>query len=80
MVVTLEPCMMCAGAMVHARIKGIVYGTTDPKTGCISSQMQGMELPFHNHAVWHKGGIQQAECAEQLSSFFRRRREEKKRT
>lgn len=78
MVVTLEPCLMCVGAMVHARIRGIVYGTTDPKTGCLTSQMDGVALPFHNHAMWQQGGILADECAEQLSAFFRKRRNEHK--
>ncbi|UZP68528.1 tRNA adenosine(34) deaminase TadA [Desulfovibrio mangrovi] len=76
LVVTLEPCLMCTGAMVHARVRGIVYGTTDPKTGVLSSQMAALELPFHNHAIWHKGGVLADECSAQLSAFFKRRREE----
>jgi tRNA(adenine34) deaminase len=76
LVVTLEPCMMCTGAMVHARVRGIVYGTTDPKTGVLASQMEALELPFQNHAIWHMGGVLAQECAAQLSAFFRRRREE----
>jgi len=75
LVVTLEPCLMCLGAMVHARIRGIVFGTTDPKTGCIVSQMEGTELSFHNHAIWHMAGVLKEDCARQLSTFFKKRRE-----
>ncbi len=78
LVVTLEPCLMCTGALVHARVRGIVYGTADPRTGVVDSAMQALELPFHNHAIWHTGGILRDECAEQLSAFFRRRRMEQK--
>lgn len=78
LVVTLEPCMMCTGALIHARIRGIVYGASDPKTGVLHSRLQALELPFHNHAIWHLGGVLHNICSEQLSAFFRRRRLEQK--
>ncbi len=78
LVVTLEPCLMCVGAMVHARIRGVVYGAADPKTGSLDSQIQGLTLPFHNHALWHTGGVLADRCSEQLSAFFRRRRKEQR--
>lgn len=76
LVVTLEPCLMCSGAMVHARIRGIVYGAPDHKTGAIDSQLNSCELPLHNHAIWHTSGVLQEECSSMLSAFFKKRRKE----
>ena len=76
LVVTLEPCLMCCGALVHARVRGVVYGAPDYKTGAINSQLSGFELELHNHAIWHKSGILQEECSKQLSAFFKKRRKE----
>ncbi len=70
MVVTLEPCLMCTGALVHSRIAGVVYGAADRKTGAISSCCEGLELPFLNHKVWHMGGVRSEECAQLLKDFF----------
>ncbi len=72
--VTLEPCMMCAGAMVHARIKRLVYAALDPKAGAVVSKMQLLDQPFLNHRVVHEGGVMANECSEMLSGFFRGRR------
>lgn len=69
--VTLEPCMMCAGALVHARIKRLVYGAYDEKTGAIQSVMQSLNQPFLNHEVAHSGGVLANECGAILSDFFR---------
>ena len=74
MVVTLEPCLMCLGAMVHARLAGVVYGAADPAAGVLASQMDGPELPFLNHRLWHLGGILAAPCAALLREFFQPRR------
>lgn len=74
LVVTLEPCMMCAGALVHARIEGVVYGARDKKAGAIESCMDGLEQYFHNHRPWHLGGILEDECAALLSGFFEEQR------
>ncbi len=71
---TLEPCLMCAGALVHARVKGLVYGAADPRAGAVVSQLEGLELPHHNHTVWHCGGILEEECAALLRGFFSARR------
>ncbi len=73
--VTLEPCVMCAGAMVHARIKRVVFGAFDPKSGAAGSifNLLPSEQPF-NHRVDATGGVLEAECAEQLKAFFRKRR------
>lgn len=72
--VTLEPCMMCAGAMVHARIKRLVYAALDPKAGAIASRMQLLDQTFLNHRVMHEGGLMGGECSLMLSEFFRARR------
>ena len=74
MIVTLEPCLMCLGAMVHARLSGVVYGAADPAAGVIASQMDGPELPFLNHRLWHLGGILESSCSEKLKNFFAERR------
>lgn len=72
--VTLEPCLMCAGAMVHARIKRLVYGAFDPRTGVIKSVAQILDSPFLNHRVLHAGGLFEKEAAALLSDFFKARR------
>jgi tRNA(adenine34) deaminase len=72
--VTLEPCIMCAGAMVHARIKRLVYGADDPKTGVIRSQAKFLEFPFINHRFECLGNELSSECGDLLSSFFRDKR------
>ena len=71
--VTLEPCPMCAGAIVNARIPRVVYGAPDPKNGCCGSVVNLFALPF-NHRPLLQGGVLEAECAAQLSDFFRRLR------
>jgi tRNA(adenine34) deaminase len=75
--VTLEPCAMCAGAMVHARIKRLVYGADDPKAGAVRSTLQVLNHPTMNHQVAVQSGILAGRCAELLQSFFRSRRAEK---
>ena len=72
--VTLEPCVMCVGAMVHARIKRIVYGTRDPKTGACGSIVDLPGLATFNHHGTFEGGILAAESAEILRRFFAARR------
>ena len=72
---TLEPCLMCAGALVHARVAGLVYGALDPKAGGVSSCLDGLELPFLNHHVWHMGGVSESRCAQLLREFFEQRRQ-----
>ena len=74
--VTLEPCLMCVGAMVHARVARVVYGAADPKSGAVDSVCRGFELPGLNHRVDALGGILAAECGDILKVFFRRRREQ----
>ena len=70
LVVTLEPCAMCAAAAVHARLAGVVFGAADPRAGAVLSCMDGLELPFVNHHVWHMGGVASEDCARQLRDFF----------
>jgi tRNA(adenine34) deaminase len=72
--VTLEPCPMCAGAMVHARLARLVFGAFDPKTGAAGSVFDLVRAPELNHALQVTGGVLAAECGEVLQSFFRARR------
>jgi len=72
--VTLEPCAMCMGAMVHARISRLVYATADPRTGSAGSIMDLARHPALNHQLDVTSGILETECAEQLRAFFRSRR------
>ncbi|QHS09571.1 tRNA adenosine(34) deaminase TadA [Sinimarinibacterium sp. NLF-5-8] len=72
--VTLEPCAMCMGAIIHARVQRLVFGAFDPKAGAACSCYDMLAAPRLNHRVaWH-GGLLQAECAAQLQAFFRARR------
>jgi tRNA(adenine34) deaminase len=72
--VTIEPCAMCAGAMVHARLRRLVYGADDPKAGAVHSVMQVLNHPSLNHRMEIKGGVLAGKCAELLQAFFRERR------
>lgn len=72
--VTLEPCLMCVGALVHARVTGVVFGAYDPKSGAVVSRLHGFELALHNHMPWQAGGVLENACAERLRSFFSSRR------
>jgi len=72
--VTLEPCVMCAGALVHARIARLVYGAADPKSGAAGSVFDIVRSPELNHTVAVTAGILAAECGELLRGFFRSRR------
>ncbi len=72
--VTLEPCLMCVGAMVHARIKRLVYGALDSKIGAVTSCGEVLELEGLNHRVEVQGGLLAEECGELLQAFFRDRR------
>jgi tRNA(adenine34) deaminase len=72
--VTLEPCAMCAGAMVHARLKRLVYGADDPKAGAVRSVLQVLNHPRLNHQMEVSGGVLAGRCAELLQTFFRARR------
>jgi tRNA(adenine34) deaminase len=72
--VTLEPCAMCAGAIIHARIGLLVYGADDPKTGCIRTVYNLPDSPISNHRLLVLGGVCEAECRYQLQEWFAKRR------
>lgn len=76
--VTLEPCTMCVGALVHARVKRIVYGAQEPKAGAISSAHQLFDSGFYNHVPEVTGGVRAKACSSLLSGFFENRRLQKK--
>lgn len=71
---TIEPCAMCAGAMVHARIQRLVYGADDPKAGAVQSVMQVLNHPKLNHRMEVRQGVLAGRCAELLQTFFKGRR------
>ena len=77
--VTLEPCYMCAGAIIQARVRHVYFGAADPKAGAVVSQNHLFELP-HNHTVMSTGGIAEEECSQILTDFFKTLREHKKLT
>jgi tRNA(adenine34) deaminase len=72
--VTLEPCMMCAGAMIHARLERLVFGASDPKTGAAGGRFDHLRDPAHNHGVQVAGGCLEEESSQLLKTFFRQRR------
>lgn len=74
--VTLEPCSMCAGMLVHARVKRVVFGAKDAKTGAAGSVMNLLQHPALNHQLEIVSGVLAEECASKLSDFFRKRRKE----
>ena len=78
--VTLEPCLMCVGAMVHARVGTLVFGTTEPKAGAIESTQRAHEHAALNHRLAIVSGVLAAECRDILQTFFKERREEQLRT
>jgi len=75
--VSLEPCAMCAGALVQARLKRLVFGAFDPKAGAVKSLYQLLSDSRLNHQVEVLGGVMQEECGQILSEFFKKRRAEK---
>lgn len=78
MYITLEPCQMCAGAIVQARIPKVVIGSRNPKAGCAGSILDLLHVPAFNHQVELEEGVLQEECSEILTSFFRELRKKKK--
>lgn len=72
--VTVEPCLMCVGAFVHARIGTVVYGAAEPRTGALESTVRAGELPGHNHRFSIVGGVRAEECRALMQEFFRARR------
>ena len=76
--VTVEPCTMCTGLLIHSRIARLVYGATEPKAGAVESALQLPQLPFYNHVMQIQGGVMADECAQIMSAFFAMRRDAKK--
>jgi tRNA(adenine34) deaminase len=72
--VTIEPCLMCVGALVHARIGTLVYGAGEPRTGAVVSTVRGGELPGHNHRFEVVAGVREETCREMMQTFFKSRR------
>lgn len=72
--VTLEPCLMCVGAMIHARVAGVVVGAADPRTGALFTHLGGAALPWTNHKMWIVRDVLAGECGDLLRTFFRSRR------
>jgi tRNA(adenine34) deaminase len=72
--VTVEPCLMCVGAMVHARIATLVFGAAEPRTGAATSTVRGGELPGHNHRFDVIQGVREEECRNLMQAFFKQRR------
>ncbi len=76
--VTLEPCTMCVGALIHSRIKKVVFGALESKSGSLVSARRLLESGYYNHIFEYESGCMQDACSVQLSSFFKMRREQKK--
>jgi tRNA(adenine34) deaminase len=72
--VTVEPCLMCVGALVHARVREVVYGTPEPKTGALVSSVRGLDVPGLNHRFAITGGVLEAQCRDVIQQFFKDRR------
>ena len=68
--VTVEPCLMCVGALVHARVKEVVYGATEPKTGALVSTVTALDLPGLNHRFAVTGGVLEVDCRSIIQKFF----------
>ncbi len=73
--VTIEPCLMCVGALVHARIGMLLFGAPEIRTGAVVSTVRGGDLPGHNHRFAFESGIREEECRALIQSFFKARRE-----
>jgi len=72
--VTIEPCLMCVGALVHARVGTLVFGAAEPKSGAVVSTVRGGGLPGHNHRFDVVSGVREEECRELMQAFFRDKR------
>jgi tRNA(adenine34) deaminase len=72
--VTLEPCLMCVGALVHARVREVVYGAPEPKSGALVSAVRGLELPGLNHRFAVTDGVMEEECRRIIQVFFKDKR------
>ena len=72
--VTIEPCLMCVGALIHARIATLVYGAAEPRSGAVASVVRGVELAGLNHRVEVVGGLRETDCRQLMQDFFKARR------
>ena len=72
--VTIEPCTMCVGAMIHARVRRIVFGAREPRAGALVSQLQLLESNHYNHSIDWQGDVLEQDCAHLMTEFFRRKR------
>ena len=72
--VTVEPCLMCVGALVHARVREVVFGAPEPKSGALVSTLTGHELPGLNHRFLVTGGVLEGDCRDLIQQFFRDKR------
>jgi tRNA(adenine34) deaminase len=72
--VTLEPCLMCVGALVHARVKSVIFGAREPRTGALVSSTRALEIPSLNHRFEIVEGVLEEECRDLVQAFFRERR------
>jgi tRNA(adenine34) deaminase len=72
--VTVEPCLMCAGALVHARVREVVYGAPEPRSGAVVSAARALDTPGLNHRVAVRGGVLEDECRALMQTFFRDKR------
>lgn len=74
LVVTLEPCLMCLGAIIHARLAGVVFAARDPKAGCLGSRMHSADVSWSNHHFWVREGVLAQPCSALITAFFESRR------
>lgn len=72
--VTVEPCLMCVGALVHARVREVIFGAVEPKSGALVSTVRGHEIPGLNHRFTVTGGVLEADCRDLIQQFFRGKR------
>jgi len=72
--VTVEPCLMCVGALVHARVREVVFGAPEPRTGALVSSLRGLDVPGLNHRFAITGGVLETECRDIIQQFFKDRR------
>src|SRR5688500_1625809 len=72
--VTVEPCLMCVGALVHARVREVIFGAVEPRSGALVSTVRGHEIPGLNHRFTVTGGVLEADCRDLIQQFFRGKR------
>ena len=72
--VTIEPCTMCVGALLHARIDQLIFGALEPRAGAIVSREQLLDGDYHNHQIYHRGGVLEHQCGAIMQEFFKARR------